>query len=390
MYQPDVLSAFAICGAASLVSAGLLRPSMACDAIDADALRLCRAAFALIGAGLVQVVALPAPHPLWSQAAMAVGSVAGVTMIGWALAALGGERRSPSAMWLAVAVAVAAMMAALPLGTPGLNGYCAFGLALSSTLATWLGHRVVLRPHDTHERLLGATMLLMLVSSWLRASYLVTWNGPFEPHLLYMPPIAAAPFALMYGVLPIVFTMLLVNVIGARLTSRLHARAMTDHLTGALSRHALVEGAGQLIERLQQVNSRLAVVMVDLDHFKQINDHHGHSCGDTVLRHAAELLQTQLRADALLARFGGEEFVALVPVQSLPVARRVAERMRQALEQADWSDTVAGLAKVTASLGVAVLEPGEPLERALKRADDALYRAKHNGRNQVQMGLIAA
>ena len=390
MYPLDVLSAFAICGAGSLVSAALLRPSLAHDEASSEALRASRTAFATIGVGLVQVVAMEAPHPLWSQAAMSVGGVAGVAMIGWALAALGGLRVSRPAMWFAVSIAVAAMIAAWPLGTRGMTYYCALGLVAASTLITWMGRRIVLRPRDVHERLLGVTVLLMLISSWLRASFLLSWNGPFEPHLLYVPPALVAPFTLTYGVLPVLFTMLLVNVIGARMHARLHQRAMTDQLTGALSRHALAEGAATLMSRLGESHARLAVIMVDLDHFKQVNDRHGHAGGDAVLRHASQVLQSQLRGDSLLARYGGEEFVALVPVQDLPVARRVAERMRQGLEAAGWPEVLPGLATLTASLGVAVLAADESLEHALARADEALYRAKHGGRNQVQVGLVAA
>ena len=117
---------------------------------------------------------------------------------------------------------------------------------------------------------------------------------------------------------------------------------------------------------------------------------HGHAGGDAVLRHAAQVLQTQLRAEALLARYGGEEFVALAPVSDLPLARRVAERMRQGLEQTNWWDVLPGLVKVTASVGVTLLASDESLEHALARADEALYRAKTGGRNQVQVGLAAA
>jgi diguanylate cyclase (GGDEF)-like protein len=109
-----------------------------------------------------------------------------------------------------------------------------------------------------------------------------------------------------------------------------------------------------------------------------------------VLRHAVQVLQAQLRGEALLARYGGEEFVVLVPVSDLPVARRVAERMRRALEETTWPDVVPGLIKVTASLGVTLLARDESLEHALARADEALYRAKNGGRNQVQVGLAAA
>ena len=89
-------------------------------------------------------------------------------------------------------------------------------------------------------------------------------------------------------------------------------------------------------------------------------------------------------------RYGAEEFVALAPVSDLPSARRVAERMRQGLEQTNWPDVLPELATVTASLGVTLLASDESLEHALARADEALYRAKNGGRNQVQVGLAAA
>jgi diguanylate cyclase (GGDEF)-like protein len=282
------------------------------------------------------------------------------------------------------------VLAALPAGIQGQTVVCALGLAAGSALMAWLGRRLVWHPRDLHERLISVVIVLMLASSALRAAYLLTWNGPYEEHLLYVPPIMVTPFTLMYGVLPAVYAMLLHNVINARLLGRLHKRAMTDHLTGSLSRHALAEGASPLIAHVQEGRGRLAVIMVDLDHFKNVNDQHGHSSGDAVLRHVAQVLQAQLRGEALLVRFGGEEFVALVPVPSLPVARNVAERMRVGLEEANWPEVVPGLAKMTASLGVTLLGHDESLEPALARADDALYRAKNAGRNQVQVGLAAA
>jgi diguanylate cyclase (GGDEF)-like protein len=230
----------------------------------------------------------------------------------------------------------------------------------------------------------------MVLSSLLRASYLWTWQGPYESHLMYVPPMMVTPFTLMYGVLPVVFATLLHNVINARLLVRLHQRAMVDQLTGSLSRHALADGAATLIASARQGEDRLAVIMLDLDLFKQINDRHGHAGGDAVLRHAAQVLQVQLRGDALLVRYGGEEFVALAPVSDLHSARRVAERMRMGLEQTRWTEVLPGLVTVTASLGVTLLDSDESLEHALARADEALYRAKNGGRNQVQVALAAA
>jgi diguanylate cyclase (GGDEF)-like protein len=390
MLHLDVLSSFAICGAGALVGAAMLRPSLTQDAASAEALQFCRGGYALIGVGLLQPVALEFPLPLWSQAAMAIGSIGGVIMIGWALAALAGERTSRNAMAFALAAVVAVVLAALPAGTRGMNVVCALGLTGGTVLTTSLGRRMVWRPRDLHERLIGLTVVLMGLSFALRTSYLLTWNGPFESHLLYVPPMMVTPFALLYGLLPVVFATLLHNVINARLVARLHQRAMTDQLTGSLSRHALADGASALIAHALQGKADVAVIMMDFDHFKRINDLHGHAAGDAVLRHAVQVLQAQLRGETLLTRYGGEEFVVLAPVADLPVARRIAERMRRALEETTWSDLVPGLDKVTVSLGVTLLTRGESLEQALARADEALYRAKNGGRNQVQVGLVAA
>ena len=390
MLQVDVLSAYAICGAGALVGAAMLRPSLTHDAAGAEAVRIFRASFVLIGVGLVQAVAHGGTVPLWSQAAGAFGAVGGLVLIGWALAALAGEPASRPAMWLVLTTALGCVLAALPTGSKGMTWVCTLGLAASSALIAWKSRRMLLRPRNPHEQLIGVTVVVVVASSALRASYLLTWNGPYETHLLYLPPIMTTPFAMTYGVIPVVFAMLFNNVINARLQDRLHQRAMTDHLTGALSRHALADGALLMIANDREGHGRLAVVMIDLDHFKLVNDAHGHAAGDAVLRHAAEDIRAQLRPDALLARYGGEEFVALVPVADLPSARRVAERMRRGLEHTVWYDVVPGLMRVTASVGVTLLAHGESLEPALARADEALYRAKHGGRNQVQVSMAAA
>ncbi len=390
MIQLDVLSSFAICGAGALVGAAMLRPNLSDDVSIRESLRLFRNAFALVGVGLLQPAVIEMPLPLWSEAAMVYASFGGLIMIGWALSALSGGRRSRSAMWFTLGAVLAVVLAGLPAGVKGMNFIAAAGLVVGSAVSAWLGRRLCWHPRDMHERLLGVTILLMLLSSALRASYLLTWNGPFEPNLLYVPPAMVTPFALLYGVLPILFAMLLHNVVNARLQARLHQRAMTDYLTGCLSRQALAEGVPTLTAQARQRSGGLSLIMVDFDHFKQINDRHGHAAGDAVLRHAVTVMQRQLRGEALLARYGGEEFVVMQPVSDLPAARRVAERMRRSVEQANWSDVVPGLAGVTASLGVTLFALDEGLEQALARADEALYRAKASGRNQVQAALVAA
>jgi diguanylate cyclase (GGDEF)-like protein len=390
MVPLDVLSSYAICGAGALTGAALVRASMAQDALTAHALRLTRGGLGVLGVALLQPLLAERPLPLWSQVSMTAGCLAAVLILSWAMAALAGVRASRLTMWASLAGAVAVALAAVPLGTRGTTWVCAWGLALLATLMVWMARRIVLRPRDRHERLFGALLALTLPTYWLRASYTLSWSGPYEDHLLYVPVALQTPYALMYGVLPILVLLLISNMLNARLQRRLHERAMTDHLTGALSRHALAEGAGPLITASRAHQGGLAVIMIDIDHFKRVNDEHGHAAGDRVLQHVAHLLRTQLRDEALLARYGGEEFVALVPVNDLVIARRVAERLRQVLLDEPWPELVGGLDRLTASAGLTLLDGGESFERALARADEALYRAKNAGRNQVQVALAAA
>jgi diguanylate cyclase (GGDEF)-like protein len=207
---------------------------------------------------------------------------------------------------------------------------------------------------------------------------------------MYVPEQLASSLAVLYGVLPMFVSALLLSLVNTRLSQQLRVRAITDELTGAMTRRALRELAPALVEQQQRQQRDVAVLMLDLDRFKEINDTHGHHVGDAVLRFAAQVLQTHLRVDALLARYGGEEFVAIAPVDDLLAARRVAERLRHAVETADWRDHLRLDTVVTVSVGVAMVRPAEPLDAALQRADEALYRAKREGRNQCQVGLEMA
>jgi diguanylate cyclase (GGDEF)-like protein len=183
---------------------------------------------------------------------------------------------------------------------------------------------------------------------------------------------------------------LMLTLVNSRLRHQLRQRAITDELTGTMTRRALSEMAPALVEQQQANHREVAVLMLDLDRFKAINDTYGHVKGDAVLRMAAGVLQTHARVDTLLARYGGEEFIAVVPVDDLPAARRVAERLRLAIEGADWVSTMGLASGVTVSVGVAMVSPAESLDAALQRADEALYRAKRDGRNQCQIGLAVA
>ena len=153
--------------------------------------------------------------------------------------------------------------------------------------------------------------------------------------------------------------------------------ASTDPLTGLLNRRAL-----QALWHRREPQGSCSVAMVDIDHFKTINDTHTHAVGDAVLREAARVMAQALRHADHMGRYGGEEFVALLPGLTLDVASAALERLRAAVQGHDWSRLAPGLV-VTVSVGLTEALPGEAFDAAMARADSLLYRAKREGRNRV-------
>ncbi len=167
------------------------------------------------------------------------------------------------------------------------------------------------------------------------------------------------------------------------LVRELENRAHRDGLTGLHNRTSFLELAGKELKRADRSTQALSVMMLDLDHFKRINDAHGHAVGDQVLREFASTLREELRESDTCARIGGEEFVVLLPETSNLHACRLADRLRARV--ADHRTSLDGGRQVqfTCSIGVTRLLPGETLEVLLSRADALLYKAKHGGRNRV-------
>ena len=163
-----------------------------------------------------------------------------------------------------------------------------------------------------------------------------------------------------------------------------------DFLTGAKSRRAFTEELHAAVERQSRDGQTSVMIMIDLDHFKAVNDRFGHPAGDEVLKGVAASLRANLRAHQPLGRLGGEEFGVLLPGASLAEALICAERMRVAIQQTKHSTSHA----VTASFGIAPLIPGETIEQWTADADRALYVAKHKGRNRCVLapphGYVAA
>lgn len=155
--------------------------------------------------------------------------------------------------------------------------------------------------------------------------------------------------------------------------------ALHDPLTGALNRRGLQQAAEALLRDAVQP---VAALMVDADHFKAINDQHGHATGDAVLVRLVQLMNGMARQGDLVARWGGEEFLLLLPHTDLEGGATAAERLRRAVAHDTWAH-VAPPVPVTVSLGLTAYRPGETLAALTARADEALYRAKQAGRNRV-------
>jgi diguanylate cyclase (GGDEF)-like protein len=166
---------------------------------------------------------------------------------------------------------------------------------------------------------------------------------------------------------------------------RLHRVAVTDPLTGAFNREFLVQRLPSEIEAAIERDRPLSIALVDVDHFKAVNDQHGHGVGDVVLAEIARRLRGAIRGGDLLVRYGGEEFIAVLPKADAGRAWEVGERMRQRVcERAfDVGDGLALLLRI--SIGIAQWRAPEQMPDLIERADVALYAAKQRGRNRVEV-----
>jgi diguanylate cyclase (GGDEF)-like protein len=166
------------------------------------------------------------------------------------------------------------------------------------------------------------------------------------------------------------------------LEERLRDLATKDELTGLCNRRHFIELAEIELSRSRRKSAPTALAMLDIDHFKLVNDHFGHATGDRALLELARAMKETLRGSDISARIGGEEFVVLLPETTLEGALSVTERLRERVGRAEIPTGDGRLAKITVSAGIAELLPTEGLDALLKRADDALYLAKERGRNR--------
>ncbi|HEY0877059.1 MAG TPA: GGDEF domain-containing protein [Zeimonas sp.] len=300
----------------------------------------------------------------------------------------------PASPWPAIAFGLAYLAAMTVLHEPSAQRALerivlssAFTLVFLA-LAARATHRSRLVRSLRSARLMRALLVAFCGILALRMALFVVQGIPLNADGTAPPGMLRALFAMAFGSLPFALTVAVLSIANGQLSTSLRKLATTDELTGLVSRRSLHESGPGLLERSQEC---IALLMIDLDEFKAVNDRHGHGVGDEMLRHVATLLRRALRPDSLIVRYGGDEFCALVPVPGEGAAFGVAERLRATIEASPYRHGGLSL-PLTMSVGVSVHRRGRTLREMLDEADRRAYRAKSQGRNRVVAddALVAA
>lgn len=383
MFQVDVLTCFAASSAGALVGSALIANVHTDLPRVRQALTLHQWAFAfLLPLGLTCL--LPeASRTLGLRLGIAADLV-GVALIGWGMRQLNGRRTPPTVAVSTIALAglVVALSAFADARTYLLVSSSAFFL-LALAITVDQGWLVLASPRVSRSEVALLVVAVLFAFNWLvTLIYAADYQQAMVPNVMVAPPWLMPWAGVSYALLPLALAALVLSTINERLVQQLRTRALTDDLTGALSRRGLREMGERMLTFKASRPKLLAVLMIDVDFFKRVNDSFGHQCGDDVLRHITAVARERLRTDALLARYGGEEFTVLLPVGEMHEAHVVAERLRVALESTPCMSKH-GPIKITVSIGLAFHRETANLEEALGRADRCLYAAKESGRNRV-------
>lgn len=380
----DIVTCYAVAGVGALVGLGLMGLTQTDQPRVIHALNIYRWAFAALA--VMTLIAFAPPQRVALVAKIIFGAAGmGVTLLAWAFRQLNG-RRTPPGVGITLTLLAGASIwlgALLPdrqyvLILAGVFCLVSVAMAVDQGL-------LIFRSHSGHL----SEYSLMVVAAFFAVHWVIVLghcliaNGPYPVDWLYGPPWLRPISGLSVALLPLSVAALAFTTINARLSQQLRARALSDELTGALSRRGLRELGERMLAIQQHHTSQVAVLMIDLDHFKAVNDRYGHLIGDEVLRHVTLVIRDRLRDDALLARYGGEEFTVLLPVNHAQEAYGVAERLRKAVESTPC-ETKVGPIRVTISIGVSFHCPSSTLEEDLSKADTRLYSAKQSGRNRVE------
>ncbi|WP_454726078.1 MULTISPECIES: GGDEF domain-containing protein [Cupriavidus] len=240
------------------------------------------------------------------------------------------------------------------------------------------------RTHAASHHLVTAGFAFFLAAAHLLRGTLSALSVMDDPARMASPALDAI-FLILGAIASPALTMGAVLMIHDAMVRRLEAIANTDFLTGVLSRKAFEDEAARELARTMRGGRPPVLLIVDIDHFKAVNDTFGHATGDAVLAGFAQLAAAALRPADRIGRMGGEEFVVLLPASSLDEAAHAAERIRARAEASRVGHATgqAGVVRYTVSGGYAAWQPGETLAQLTARADSALYMAKLSGRNRM-------
>ncbi|CAD5198679.1 GGDEF domain-containing protein [Pseudomonas sp. FEN] len=236
---------------------------------------------------------------------------------------------------------------------------------------------------------------MRLRGAWILAACLWTYYVGLDVLMWYLPPLQPISSNALLGVhvfnLTVVFGMfsylaLFYVVTVTRAHKSLARMATTDSLTGLFNRRHMITQIEKALARQHRCPSNLTLMLMDIDHFKHINDQYGHDMGDRVLNAVSDLLKSSMRDQDYIGRWGGEEFLAVLPETDLDQATVSAERIRKAI-QALVIDSDGHKVSVTLSIGITQYRAQEALSNAIARADQALYEGKSAGRNRVEVAL---
>lgn len=256
-------------------------------------------------------------------------------------------------------------------------------LMVSITVLTWLfaSHAYLIHVHGARSfayRMALVVLVFSVLSQALR--FATAWLFPIGTGILDNTP-QNLIYVISYPFLMLLTAISLVLMATDRVRAEFEHLASHDSLTNALTRRNLTEACQQELERCKRHGRMMAVLLIDIDHFKSINDRHGHQAGDRALVQFVQAVTSLLRRADVIGRLGGEEFVVVLPETSLEVARVVAERIRRTVAELRAPEGF------TVSIGVTTNRPGnDTVDALMARADHAMYKAKQAGRNRVELG----
>ena len=232
------------------------------------------------------------------------------------------------------------------------------------------------------QNVLGGLLLSMAIVMFLRIAMFANQDKKLLS-LLDPGQVANAASIMTIAILPLIGTTVFIAMCSERIRCQWQRAASTDFLTGLANRRIIAETGKQRFNALKGSQTPLSVAMIDIDHFKKINDQFGHDVGDLAIKHVVSALSQQLRAIALLGRQGGEEFVAIFENSAIEAAEVAAEKLRFNIENTPFK-LDASEHRITVSIGISALSSADKsFDNLLLRADRALYAAKAAGRNRV-------